>query len=108
METMSNDRRISMDHLDETSFSLERAEAQRSISFPELSGYARVSVSPIYCSESCAPKVSNWRPPRVFSSEASQIPGHKNRAATARVPPPAKRLWILARPIAPAPGKAQE
>src|SRR6266478_3580772 len=49
IKTRRNDRRTSMEHLDETAFSFECAEAQRSISFLEVSGYACVSLSLNFC-----------------------------------------------------------
>src|SRR2546430_16014103 len=90
MEARSSDRRTSIDHLDGTSFSFECAESQGSISFTEVSGYGCVSCSLVSCFEPCAPTALRWRLHRVPSLEVSRIPGHKNRAASARVRPPAK------------------
>ena len=70
METRSNDRRASMDHLDGASFSFEHAESQRSISFPQVSGYAHVSFLLLPYFEPCAPKALRSRRHRGFSSEA--------------------------------------
>src|SRR6266478_350518 len=91
IKTRRNDRRTSMEHLDETAFSFECAEAQRSISFLEVSGYACVSLSLNFCGGPGAPAALRAKARRAFSSEVWRKPGHKIGAARAQVPRRAER-----------------
>src|SRR6266851_8309122 len=90
-KTRRNDRRTSMEHLDETAFTFECAEAQRSISFLEVSGYACVSSSLNFCAGPGAPTALRAKACRAFSSEAWRKPSHKIGAASASVPRRAER-----------------
>src|SRR5258708_36890882 len=91
IKTRRNDRRTSMEHLDETAFTFEYAEAQRSISFLEVSGYACVSVLLNFCAGPGALTALRAKACRAFSLEAWREPGHKIGAARAQVPRRAKR-----------------
>src|SRR5437899_5564529 len=108
VKTRANDKRTNMGHLDETAFSLESAEAQRSISFLEVSAYACVSFSQICCVGHCAQKALRRRARPAFSSKASRELSHKIRAASAPVPQPVERPCFAARPIALVPCKSRE
>src|SRR5260370_22150278 len=107
MKTRRNDRRTSMQHLDETAFTFECAEAQRSISFLEVSGYARVSLLLNFCAGPGAPAALRAKARRAFSSEAWREPGHKIGAARAPVPRRAEHPLYGVQPRLHAPGTAQ-
>src|SRR5260370_36959266 len=102
MKTRRNDRRTSMDHLDETAFTFECAEAQRSISFLEVSGYACVSFSLNFCAGPGASRTLRAKAHRAFSSGAWRKPSHKTRAASAPVPRRAERPLFGMQTTAPA------